>query len=131
MSARTELVAHLAANLPAYGADAKAYKVVSGTRETITVRTVGVWQQEMAPSDAGRDAVVLTLTVALFTPFNDARIEDDLEDGLLDVLSTINADPRFGWTSAQRAVFEDVDPGHGYKITVLAGGEAAPIGGTP
>lgn len=126
MSARTELATHLAAALPDYIVVATGRLPVK-----VTARTVVVWQQDMRPSDAGRDAVLLTLTVALLTQYTNARIEDDLEAGLLEVCSAINADPRFGWTDAQRAVFEDVDPGHGYKITVLAGGEAAPLGGTP
>lgn len=125
MSARTELVALLLAELPAYtdnNGAAQSYRVAgSTTLDRLDTRTILLWQTNLDPfAAAGRDGVKVTLTLRLLTPYADGdAADDDLDDGLLDVLGVLLPVSWVVWTDAERGVFQEW---HGYKITLTAAG---------
>ncbi|MDF9877466.1 hypothetical protein [Cellulosimicrobium cellulans] len=120
MSARTELVTALKANLPS------TYRVIgyNPTIDGVPKPTVMVWQTTLTRADDfGLQRVNVTFTVwVLVGQENSGNADNALDAALERVLASLQPIDWVEWTTAERGVFGPPDGKqfHGYQVTVEA-----------
>lgn len=120
MSARTELVTALKANLPS------TYRVIgmNPTIDGVPKPTVMVWQQALArPDDFGLQRVNVTFNIwVLVGQENSGNADNALDAALENLLNALQPIDWVEWTTAERNVFGNTEGKqfHGYFVTVEA-----------
>jgi len=117
MTGRPMLAAALAAGLP-------DWLIVSDARQLDTARKAGtcvLWtQRRTRPAKLGLDVLTDELTLWVLTATTDpAKIEDDLDDKLNQVLTVLEPHQAFAWTEADRGTLADKFEGWRLTITCL------------
>ncbi len=117
MSLRTDVVQALKSALGSRYA-------ITGLRtvDVVTKRALLVYQESLTPTEAFAPTVRAQLAVWILVPQEKPDAADDaLDEALEDVLGVVHPMQSLTWTSAERGVFQE--SWHGYKLTVVAGGQ--------
>lgn len=95
---------------------------VTVTRPTIAMAPATITRQPLAGQQL---AVTVEIEVWLLTEKTAPReVENTLDSNVFKLLSAVEADPRFTWTTARRAALET---GQGWNLTITQAFQTTPL----